>query len=563
MNAKTASAAAWTFLFLFISFNALAENTVEIGEPVRVIATEVVARGWMSFDVLSSIDGPLTKLAFDRDPPTGRARADVLVRRSGRWNVISSASLVSDLAVAVPRDERAAVLVRFEQTPGIYAWVDAERIGDRVVLHLMRNVRIEPLPDGEADAELFASEAIPLTREGAVLRGVPMSNGLLCVGDACATISSSADVIMLRPNDHTRVVRAEGGAYELRVFAPGTSPLRAVTVAATVVRSGAWSAVTLPEGVAWSGVVLDIASDGAIQRVTGPSLLPLPSSTDVRVTAEKGVVVRPLIGPEKTRHGDAEASLYVFPADTSEESSKITIAAAKLENGVFSLPEIGFGRYVLKLFSPEATGEPVTVSLTPGVPADVLFARGPVIRGRVVRRAGGSPDDPIVVEIVRQTPVADQLSAVADWMRNANADVDGSFRIMLTVPGPYRLRARWGTAQGEIDFDVKDLKKDVNLGEISLDAGAVLRGTLPGCIDGELTMVPLPDLTKPMTVPFFDFRRIPVAADGKFVAEGLGRGEWIIGARCGGVATVVAPSTVLVPESGIVFLDLRTASGGR
>jgi len=559
MNARTASVAVWTFLLLSLdSFDALADRTVVIAEPIRVIATEHVARGWVSFDDLSSFEEPSTELIFESEPPISRTRVDVLVRRSAEWRVISSGTLASDRRIALPRNERVAVFVRFERTPSIYAWADVDRVGDRVALRLVRNVRVEPFPDATTDAVLFAGEAVPLTHEGGILRAVPLSAGLFCVGHACAQGASAAEVITLDSKNHTRVLRTDGGGkYELNVFAPGTSTMRAITVAANVVRSGVWSAVTLPDGVVWSDVVIDIVSDGAIQRVTGASLLPLPSSTDVRVSMEKGVVVRPLIGPEKTPHGDAEAVLDVFPTDTSEESSKIAIASARLENEVFTLPELGFGRYLLKIFSPEATGEPVTANLTPGVPAEVSFARGPVIRGRVVRRGGGSPGDPIVVEIIRQTPVTGQSSAIADWIRNANADMNGKFRLTLTVPGPYRLRARWGTAQGEMAFVVKDMMKDVELGEITLDAGALLRGTLTGCIDGELRLVPLPDLTKPMMVPFFDLRRIPVATDGTFVAEGLTRGEWIISALCGGVATEAVPTMVVMPESGVVFLDVR------
>ncbi|MDP9192357.1 MAG: hypothetical protein M3P06_11720 [Acidobacteriota bacterium] len=547
-------------LLLFTSFTILAGTTVEIHEPVSLIASDVIARGWLSFAGLPpTVDGPLTTLAFESEPPAERARADVLVRRSGRWHVISSAMLTSDRRVAVPRDERAALLVRFERTPAIYAWADAERMDDRVVLKLARNVRVEPIPEGAVEAILFASEAIPLTRDDEVLRAVPLVGGLFCVGEACALGSSSADAITLRAKDNTRVLRTAGDANEVQVLVPGRLELLPIAVATSIVRSGAWSAVALPAGVAWDDVVVDIFSDGAKQRLNGAGLLPLPLWTDVHVVAEKGVVVRPLIGPEKLAHGDAAAMLYVFPAEAGD-GLKIPLATAKLEDGAFKLPEIGLGRYRLKLFSPEATGEPVTASLTPGVPADVVFARGPVIRGRVVRRGGGSPDDSISIEIIRQTVVAD-ASAIADWMRNADAELDGSFRIMLTASGPYRLRARWGTAQGEVDFEVKDLKKDVDLGEISLAAGASLRGTLPGCTDGELRMTPLPDLTKPMTVPFFDYRRIPVAANGTFMAEGLSRGEWVISARCGGAAIEVSPSLVAIPDSGIVFLDLRSAVG--
>jgi hypothetical protein len=541
-------------LLIEASIGGLADTSVEIRQPMPLMASDVIARGWLTFDGLPPATGP-TKLTFESEPPTGPARVDVLVRRSGRWRVISSAHLTANRTAAVPDNERVAVLVRFERAPNIYAWRDTERVGGEISLTLMRYLRIDPAPDHSADAVLFADEIVPLSRDAELLYDVPLTGGLFCVGDACVVASSSTTAITLPPSDSARVLRAGSDAYDIQVLAPGRLPLRPTTVQATIVRAGSWSSVTIPAEVRWDDVVIDVVLDGSKQRLHGSSLLRLPSWTNVPLITEKGVVVRPLIGPEKTPHGDGDAKLYVFPAETGADLM-IPLVTAKLEDGVFKLPQIGVGRYLLKLFSPEAAGEPVTANLTPSVPTDVVFGRGPIIRGRVVRRTAGSPDDPVVIEVIRQTPVAD-TSAVSDWMRTATADANGSFRIVLTAPGPYRLRARWGAAQGEVDFEVKDMKKDVDLGEIDLDAGAVLHGTLPGCAGGELTMTPLPDLTSALTVPFFDHRRAPVGKDHTFVVEGLSKGEWLIGARCGGAAIDVAPSMVVISDSGVVFLDLQ------
>ena len=539
------------------------EPRVAISEPVPLEAPADVAKKWLSFDELTpAFTSPSSMIAFDVAPPSNaRARVDVLVRRSGRWEVMSSSSFPPSGSgqVGVPRNERVAILLRFERRPNVYAWAEMERAGDRIVLTLFRTLRLEPPLGRVADAMLFAKDPIPLRYAEGSLRAVPFVSGVLCVAAeraSCTLISASTEVAMLDVGGDSRVFRLEDSSPQFQILTTGRFQLRPRTITATAIAYQNWTALSLPAGVSWETVVVDVSTTGAKQRIRGSELLPLPSWHDVRVTQERGVVVRALVGPEKLPHGPGDAKLYLFLADAAEPLS-IPFATAKLdEQGMFRVPEIGAGTYALKLFSPEATSEPVVANLSVGVPTDVVFALGPVVRGRVVRQVGGSPDDPVVIELVRQTPVTD-TSAVGDWLRTANADADGSFRVTLTATGPYRLRARWGAARGETDFEVNDARKDVDLGDINLEPGVVLRGTLPACANGEITMAPLPDLSQPMTVPFFDYRRVPVAGDGAFVAEGLTPGRWALGATCSGGAVNIAPSEITVPKSGIIFIDLR------
>jgi hypothetical protein len=150
---------------------------------------------------------------------------------------------------------------------------------------------------------------------------------------------------------------------------------------------------------------------------------------------------------------------------------------------------------------------------------------------------------------------------VIDSVREVMPHEDGTFSFAVPRSGIYELWAFWGRARGRATFKVQDAGTTLDLGDIPLKAGGILRGKVIGCAPpGEIHVVPLPDLSKlPGSAPI-EFLRLPIAPDGEFVADGLSSGTLLISASCGGAFREVAPGSVLMPDEGDVVVDLVVAN---
>ena len=143
-----------------------------------------------------------------------------------------------------------------------------------------------------------------------------------------------------------------------------------------------------------------------------------------------------------------------------------------------------------------------------------------------------------------------------DKIRVTSADETGNFSSTLSIPGKYRLRARWGTATGERDFEIDELMSDVQLGDIVLSRGSTLRGFLSNCSGGETIFIPRPDdLAKRLTSGIGEVRRATIASDGRFTVEGLPAGRRSVLAKCNGTWVSVSPDSVSIPEAGEIVVQ--------
>ncbi|HSY51729.1 MAG TPA: hypothetical protein VLC46_23200 [Thermoanaerobaculia bacterium] len=240
----------------------------------------------------------------------------------------------------------------------------------------------------------------------------------------------------------------------------------------------------------------------------------------------------------------------MFAVDDGTLLSEVPLVTSSPEHdGHFHLSTLAPGTYVLKLLSSAATTERLTVSAMVDVPLDVVFPSGPIVRGRIVRASGGSPTDPVTIEIGIDEPVQQALKSgdLMDTMRFATPDENGNFRVVIAIAGRYRLRGRWGSATAERVFEIGPSTTDLDLGDISLKAGATLLGEVPGCHGGQSTAIMVPDLSKP---PTFDTLNSSIDVDGRFRTQGLLPGKWSVMIQCEGKPVKTEPQVVTIPESG-------------
>jgi len=362
-----------------------------------------------------------------------------------------------------------------------------------------------------------------------------------------------------------RVLRVEpqtGDAFQ--ALAPGRIAIRPQKITTSVATALPWIGITVDDpNATWEQVVLDRTGDAfALQRLTGSALSPLPAATSIASERARGLIIRPWIGAEKHRFTDASAMLLVFIAGSDDGIAgdlPIATVAPTIERE-FRLPTLGTGRYTLKLLSSETTADLVTVSAIAGVPADVVFATGPTVVGRIVRSGAGPATEPAAIEIGLLALPKDALkSDPLDKVRFASSDENGAFHVVLGSPGTYRLHARWGSAAADRDFVISKESKNVELGEIMLGTGATLRGTIDGCSGGEAILIAVPDLSKAVTPGLGDLSRVAIGADGRFLAEGLAVGSWSVLFECGGTPSAATPEIIIVPDTNDVVVRFTQA----
>jgi hypothetical protein len=552
--------------FLFACLNA---PTVRIVEPLDLWAPESVAIQWNSFDdtKLDEDSFGVPVLLSDGNAPSGRGRIDVLRRSEGKWVWTGTARYSSAWTIRQSDDEQ-RIIVRFEKWPCYFAGdLPAKSFGP-LRLKRMKNVTIS---DGStADVVAFYSswEESPrqLGRGEHVFRGVPASEAIVCatVGLACScnAVTDLQTVVRMEVSATatSRVLKLESQASdELHALARGRVAIRPVNVEMSVKRAGPWAAVELGAGApSWGDIVIDRASpELALERVAGSALMAPPEFFAVAARPQRGLIVRPRTGKDATPLEDHGAMLVVFGAASEAGTSEIPLAiATPAEDGAFRLPTLASDTYRLKVMSSNCAPDVVPATLTVGVPGDVIFRSGPRVTGHVSRLSGGAAIEPVRIEVAAEQTKGNAAGAdLLDGIRFATAGDDGSFSVVLGLPGRYLIRAQWGAARAERTFEIAKTMADVDLGGIVLSSGLSLHGFVRGCANGEAILIAVPSLSNP-AASLDELLRAPVDADGRFVVQGLTVGQWSVLFRCAGVVVTPTPEVITLADTDVV-LDFR------
>lgn len=544
-----------------------------VDAPVEFLAPAPIAAKWRSFDQLPAA-GPTEAIQVRAAGvlPGSKGRVDVLRRGGGTWLWTETHAWTPELTLP-RRDVDRAVLLRFPGDP-LYYWGEIPAgTAASLELHAFRNLSILGSEPGDAGVLFHDREDVVRTiaQDAQIIRFVPAGRAIFCglgaMDSRCALVEEAGTEVELSSiaAGDVRVFRFEpqGGA-EVKVLAPGTVAIRPKEAAATVIDSGAWMAVTLPAPHRWEDVVVDRNGDDlALQRIEGSTLPALPAFAEPFSVRERGLVVRPWVGENKQPLTDTAAMLVVFPQSEKGISSRVPLAtAAPDKDGLFVLPSLASGTYVFKLLSSASAAGSMKATATSGTPLDIVFPGGPSVTGRIVRSAGGNPADPVHVEVSQLMTLAQASQGDAiDRVRFTNADENGAFNIIVSVPGRYRLHAQWGSASAERDFEIGSKTREVQLGDIPLVLGATLRGSVNGCVRGEAVLIPVPDVSKPLTLAGPMLRRVAIDDTGHFLAEGLDAGSWSVLFKCDGISTGAIPEMFTMPERGDVIVEFSRSTG--
>jgi hypothetical protein len=525
-------------------------------DPFAVSAPRAVVQGWASFTGLPpSAFGSIPISCPDAAVSPGRV--DILRRDGKRWTWITTFQYGPSAAIQPAGFDR-GVLVRFEGS-STYLWSEVQaHASTPIVIRRFKNVSIDSAP-GATLSLYVASERTPRTVVDDRFHFVPLEAAL-----ACATTGSESRCSELGPQsthtalsfasgDDARVLRVEPQEDDaFRVIAKGNVAIRPKVAGRSIAQVSPWVAIGLQQkGLSWSDALIDrTGREFALERLRGSALLPPPGFAEVPSRHDRGLLLRPYVGPQRAPLSDPFALLLVsLTADATLASEIPLLTSPPQPDGNFHLPALASGTYVLKLLSSSASPETLTVSAMAGVPLDVVFRGGPTVRGRIVRASGGSPSDPVTIEISGDGPVQEALKSgdLMDRMRLVTPDDTGNFRSVIALAGRYRLRARWGAATAERLFEVGSSTTDLDLGDITLKSGSSLLGEIPGCHVGKATAIMVPDLSKP---PTFDTLTTPIDIDGRFRIQGLLPGRWSILIQCEGKPVKTEPQVVTMPESG-------------
>jgi hypothetical protein len=558
-------------LLLTLAASLVPPPTADLGttsEPIEVSAPRSIVAGWDSFATLPPpAKGTIAIRTADAVPP-GAGRIDILRREGKRWSWLATSQYAPDLALP-PADFDRGVLLRFDGSP-TYFWNEVPAsVAGLIVLRRLKNLSVEATPPGAMLVLYIPSERAPRTLAAGPFRLVPVETTLACVASGndsrCAEVGASITRVSLplSAGDDVRVLRIEPQAEDaFNVLARGNVAMRPKKVGGMVAQAFPWVAIALHEkGLSWNDVLVDRSGrELALQRLHGSLLPSLPAFGDIASRRERGLVIRPFVGERRDVLVDPSALLLVFPGQGSDLASAVPlVTAAPSAGGAFVLPTLGTGTYALKLVSSDTSAERTTVSAMVGVPLDVVFPSGPTVRGRVARASGGSSTDQIAIELLVDAPFMEAIKSgdLMDRMRVTTADGNGNFHMVIAIPGRYRIRARWGSSTAERAFEIESSTRDLDLGDILLKPGTTLHGELPVCHDGgEAIAIAVPDLSKP---PNFEPLRAPIAADGRFLIDGLVPGRWSVLLRCAGKPIKATPEVVTVPESGELVIRFTQA----
>jgi hypothetical protein len=554
-------------------------------DPIEVTLPCDLAAHWQDLSAgrpRAPVETPGVALVLPNDLPAREGRLDVFSRENGGWVWVGTYRFLGELdlpRLAGSRD--LGVLLRFAGLPR-YAWGEASGDGSGRPLRLgwLRNIAIQaPRHDvpvtlyvsGEDSARSARSSVGP-----ARVARIPLGDGLACIFageyDACSAVEAEQTQVMIEaPSDavHARVFKADPRLAP-SAFAPGLSVIRPQQLPLAVVSGGEWRAVFLRVDASWDGFVIDWSGESlATTRVSGPDTVLPPAFSTIPRRADIGLRVRAGCGASTEPIAEREAQLLFFPAvDGPLGWIPITRAAGDAE-GIFRAPALPSGTYRLKLLSAMAGPDIVRVSLLAGMTEAVRFESGHVVRGRVRLQSFEALPGLPEIQVVKAGPihVAAAGTAVADpvdSLRGADVEADGRFRLSVSHPGIYRLRAIWGSARAERQFSIRNVSiGETDLGEITLTLGPSLTGTMASCAGGELEMMPVPDVSKPPSLEFFDLRLVPIGPDGRFRIESLTPGLWTFAARCGSKSVDVEPEFIALPETGETTVELSIHAEGQ
>ncbi|HYC59803.1 MAG TPA: hypothetical protein VEK79_09575 [Thermoanaerobaculia bacterium] len=543
---------------------------VPIEQPIALVAPPAVAKEWNSFNDLPASEGGSRAVTTDGTVPAGSGRIDVLRRESQRWVWESRLAYESDVRLAETHYDR-GILLRF---PGVssYFWAEARASSTApIALRPFRNVMFT---GADADSSLLLylpSEDAPRASVEPMMRFVPLEHALACAsnvsGSDCAVVPAEAASVSFDDvsGKETRVLRVEpqhDDRYD--VLTEGRVRVVAKVVPAPVAQAGPWVAITLDEErLGWDRVVVQrTGGQFATERATTSTLAPIPAFTVLTSRRERGVRFRAFAGKEKRPVADPASRLAVFPQKDGVASTIPLAFIGPDTDGHFDLPSLGAGDYSLKLVSSDVTGELVRVTAMTGVTLDVVFPTGPAVTGRLIRTAGGNANDAATVEVAAAITFMEALRAgdITDRIRAAVADEQGQFRVVMAAPGKYRVSARWGVAAAEREFEITRKMSDVDLGDIVLRTGSTLRGTLQGCVDGTMSLIPTPDLkTSRLSSGIGEIRHATLDAHGQFLIEGLSKGGYGVVAECAKAITPVSPDVIAIPEVGDTVVEFKLA----
>lgn len=567
---------------LLLCVRAEAEDYVVVEEPFEVSLPASAATRWadVSLDGLEPVPNGLAAELED-NRTTSRGRLDVLVRRSGRWSLWHT-FLFEGRVPALPREEsRVGLLVRLPGEGEGYGWAEIAGTVNPQPLKLrwLKNVFLPPGAAGMVAALYVDREdgaRLPdLLRDRRVFRLVPHRVSVACETNGergrCGLVSEGSSRANSYVEGHFRVFRLGGEPTAIRVASPGVSVIRPKAIPIENLRAGTFLALSLRGDSDWASVVAEVVLDDAcLVRLEGTTALAPPGFTAVTSAAPCGLLVRPRLLPDLQAVRDKEARLIVLPEGSGSLSGIALSVASGDDDGVFDVRLLPAGRYKLKLISSLTGAASIHATLETGVVEEVRFPPGPMVRGRLVPSGRTDSASPSSVQVLRQALPGETRTPregggidadLIDSVREVKPDKDGTFSFAVPRPGTYELWAYWGKARGRKTFKMLEAPTTLDLGDIPLQAGGVLRGKITGCEPpGEIKVVPLPDLSKPPGSAPFEFLRFPIAPDGEFVADGLSSGTLLISASCRGAFREVAPESVLMPDEGDVVVDLVVAS---
>jgi hypothetical protein len=565
----------WTaVLVLVLALPLGVSGAAELPSTAPIIATvpEEVVAGWSHVSGLELSTGTTFRLTFDAPTPAS-GRVDVFQRLEGRW-VWASAwkfdarSPLIDLPVT---DSPLGVLVRFPATP-LYAWTERRGGGGALALRLYKTLHVDAGVQGATITAYVAGADAPRSvtsrQKAAMLTFLPVAPALLCIShpggaSQCGVVapeSVEAGPLPGREAAHSsRIVRTPSAVFRVTAIAPSFSALRPRPVPVTVSSISNWMLLEMAGEDETGDLAIDFASDTLAQaRVMFRELPNVPGFASVRPAVERGVAVRAAIrGVEVPLERDAQLLMLPQAAGVYE---RLPYARAKIgADGLFRFPDLGAGGYRLKLLATLAGNQPADASLSVGDPMLVTFDSGPVVKGKLELQAGGMVAEPPSVEIMRAGEVAQPQPGqkmpddLTDWIRVAAVSGDGSFAAVVNSAGSYKLRARWGRGVATQEFTMKAPPGDLDLGTIPLVNAATVRGLVHDCPGGEVSLMPAPDLNRPMRLEFLDLRRAPTGLDGTFYVDSVPAGTWLFGATCAGQHVLLDPAFITVGGSDIMI----------
>lgn len=511
-----------------------------------------------------------SQIVIHAQPAPGENVLEILVRRDGDWRVVDSVAPVFSESTArivglLPVEARVALRLRDAKRPSFYWWaeVDGTRALEEIRMSRYKSLAVNARNAKTTLAIITSSDDEPrivsTTSAETVVPLVRIEPAIVCeirgADAACERVDANAV--------HTRLANVEGTAARLlrlpadaviEAKREGVSFVRPKPVRVNAIALDRWRLVSLHDH-AWIDVVLDVASPAAaIHRLTGDDLPLLPEFVNVAAGANRGFAIRVIAQRDQKPIADPESILAILPL-TAGVAGRIPLARTSPdERGEFAFPQVAAGTYRVRFVSPAFGGANAVLACAAGSVQTLEVKTGITVSGRLIVRTGGSvPRNGSVQAVREQWPGRDTDLDSADLIRAVAAGDDGRFEFPIAAPGTYRLRAAWGAGRAELSFKVADA--DVKLGDIALQEGSALRGMFPQCRSGELHLVPLPDPARKTAVPFYEFMRVPIDADGRYFADALREGQWLAKAKCGNASVPVEPQLLTLPATGIVVQD--------